>query len=63
MNGLKQANHYHAYLVRMWQSDDCAPWRASAQDVQTGQRLLFDSLESLFVFLHNQACLEKKLDA
>jgi hypothetical protein len=45
---------YHAFLVRLWQSEPEAPWRASARDVRTGSEQHFASVERLFVFLSHQ---------
>lgn len=45
---------YHAYLVRLWQDGPRAPWRASAQCAQTGEKRLFVDLEVLFTFLKTQ---------
>ena len=46
--------NYTAYLVRLWQDHPQGPWRASAQSVQTGERVLFASLAELFAFLEGQ---------
>ena len=46
--------NYTAYLVRLWQDSGQGPWRASAQSVQTGERVLFASLAELFAFLEGQ---------
>jgi hypothetical protein len=42
---------YRSYLVRFWQSNDQGCWRASAQCVQTGNTVLFGSVERLLAFL------------
>jgi hypothetical protein len=39
----------------MWQDHDQAPWRASAQSVQTGVIVRFADLDGLFVFLAKEA--------
>jgi hypothetical protein len=46
--------NYTAYLVRLWQDSGQGSWRASAQSVQTGERVLFASLAELFAFLEGQ---------
>jgi hypothetical protein len=48
---------YVAYLLRLWQVDEGpeAPWRASLESPQTGQRLGFAGLGELFAFLE-QVC-------
>ena len=56
----KVPKFYCSYLIRLWQDDDHLPWRASAQSVQTGTIQWFPDLESLFVFLAEQAEFEQK---
>ncbi|MEJ2208326.1 MAG: hypothetical protein P8129_04735 [Anaerolineae bacterium] len=48
---------YVAYLLRLWQVDggQDAPWRASLESPETGERLGFAGLGELFAFLE-QAC-------
>jgi hypothetical protein len=48
---------YMAYLLRLWQATegDGAPWRASVESPQTGERRGFASLTELFTFLENEA--------
>jgi hypothetical protein len=48
---------YVAYLLRLWQveAEEDAPWRASVESPQTGERLGFASLDELFAFLENEA--------
>ena len=45
---------YAAYLVRLWQDGQAGQWRASAQSVQTGEKMLFASLAELCVYLESQ---------
>jgi len=45
---------YQAYLIRIWQDGQQAPWRASAQEVQSGEVKRFASLMALFAFLEAQ---------
>ena len=44
---------YYSYLLRLWQvkKDDGQEWRASLENVETGEKHGFASLEELFVFL------------
>jgi hypothetical protein len=42
---------YHAYLLRFWQTDDNAPWRASLEDPHNGTTHGFASMKELFAFL------------
>lgn len=50
---------YLSYLLRLWRvSDGEAPtWRALLKSSRTGQQVGFGSLEALFEFLREQACL------
>ena len=50
---------YHSYLVRLWQQTPDAPWRASAQSVQSGMVVHFADLSALFQFLSSQICADK----
>lgn len=45
---------YRSYLVRFWQSNEQGCWRASADCVQTGNTVLFGSVERLFAFLNTE---------
>lgn len=45
---------YHSYLVRLWQEYPGAPWRASAQSVQSGKLIHFATLTALATFLLTQ---------
>ena len=45
---------YRSYLVRFWQSNEQGSWRASAQCVQTGNTVLFGSVERLLAFLQTE---------
>jgi hypothetical protein len=46
----------HSYLLRLWPTSMAGEqvWRASLENVQTGERLGFATLEQLFVFLMQQ---------
>jgi hypothetical protein len=48
---------YKSYVLRVWQAGGPAHvvWRASLEDVHTGERLGFAGLEQLFAFLLHQA--------
>lgn len=46
----RQSCAYHAYVVRLWQSNDAGCWRASAQCVQDGHTILFGDIEQLLAF-------------
>ncbi|MBI5031386.1 MAG: hypothetical protein HZB51_12725 [Chloroflexi bacterium] len=49
-------NDYASYLLRVWQveSDGKRIWRASLENVHTGERRGFASLELAFTFLREQ---------
>ena len=49
------AKGYRSYLLRLWCAetlDRC--WRASLEDLRTGERIGFASLELLFAYLMEQ---------
>lgn len=45
------ATRYHSFLLRIWRDDFESDWRASLQDVKTGDCHYFASLEALTRFL------------
>jgi hypothetical protein len=47
---------YVSYLLRLWQVEatDGAPWRASVESPQTGERRGFASLAELLAFLKKE---------
>jgi hypothetical protein len=47
---------YVAYLLRLWQveAEEDAPWRASVESPQTGERRGFASLSELWTFLEKE---------
>jgi hypothetical protein len=49
-NQLTQAD-YHAGLLRLWREGAGGAWRASLQDVESGERFGFADLEQLFAYL------------
>ena len=61
MQGRGQTNSvYRSYLVRFWPSNQQGGWRASAQCVQTGNTVLFGSVERLFAFLNTEIAAQSK---
>ena len=52
----KQQTTSFSYLVRLWATgaNGQPVWRASLEDVQSGERRGFANLEQLFVFLMEQ---------
>jgi len=53
----KITQQYQSFLVRLWQDSPGAPWRASTQNVLTGEEQRFANMESLFVFLQSQTAV------
>jgi hypothetical protein len=51
-----EQRRYHSYLLRLWQanSEQAPIWRASLEDVQTGERHSFVDLARLFAFLEER---------
>ena len=49
----KSAQHYSAYLLRLWctAEGESPEWRAALVDLATGERLGFTHAESLLAFL------------
>lgn len=48
---------YQSFLVRMWRDGPDMPWRASVQNVLTGEQRRFANVESLFLFLQGQTAV------
>ena len=42
---------YRSYLLRLWQGGAQAPWRASIQEVSSGEITHFASIEALLAFI------------
>ncbi len=55
-NSFARRNDYASYLLRVWQveSDGKRTWRASLENVHTGERHGFASIEMMFTFLQEQ---------
>ena len=54
---LRESGHnYRAYMLRLWQvqTDRGLSWRASLQEVATGGRRAFASLDGLIAYLREQ---------
>ena len=52
----EQPINYVVHLVRLWRSSPTSPWRASAQSVTTGEVVHFETLASLYGYLHACTC-------
>jgi hypothetical protein len=53
-----QPDGYHAYLMRLWQAGSDGTWRVSLQCAQTGEKIHFAGLESLFTYLQAQTIVD-----
>jgi hypothetical protein len=42
---------YHSFLLRLWRDDFEGDWRASLQDVKTGDCHYFASMDAMITFL------------
>jgi hypothetical protein len=42
---------YRAYVLRIWHEGEHGAWRASLQSVISGEKILFNTLEQLCVYL------------
>jgi hypothetical protein len=54
LNAMNKPRAYLSYLVRLWRSDDAAPWRASLEDARTHEHHAFSEADQLFAFLREQ---------
>jgi hypothetical protein len=56
---------YLSYLLRLWRtsSEEETSWRAALEDVQTGERRGFSSLDALFTHLRKVAAGEREKPA
>ena len=54
---MNQKPHVLSYLLRLWRENDQSKpvWRASLKEVQSGEQIVFTSLEALFAWLRQQA--------
>ena len=48
----KEKSMYCSYLVRLWPEGDA--WRATAENVHTGERRAFGDLNAFFVFIEQK---------
>jgi hypothetical protein len=53
---------YRSYLLRMWrvQVEEGSDWRASLEEVQTGELYGFPNLVTLIDYLEGLACSERE---
>lgn len=53
---MDEKHHYFSFLLRLWLAGtgDQPQWRASLEDIRTGERVGFADLEALYVYLDQQ---------
>ncbi len=58
----RKPGEYMAYMLRIWPARNRTVlcWRACLENVRTGERTGFASLDELFVYLRQQTGLELK---
>jgi hypothetical protein len=56
---------YRSYLLRMWRVsvEEEIDWRASLEDVMTGEKRGFSNLAALLNYLQGLACTKGKAEA
>ena len=52
MTSIQGNSIYYSYLVRLWPEEET--WRATAENVHSGERHAFGDLKALFDFLEQQ---------
>ena len=55
---------YQAYLLRLLPThhNDTVSWRASLQEVESGERLGFEDLDMLFAYIRQQTTAKESAD-
>ena len=54
LKSMNKPRAYLSYLLRLWRSDEAAPWRASLEDARTHERHSFPDPDRLVEYLHEQ---------
>jgi hypothetical protein len=54
LSAMNKPRAYFSYLLRLWRSDEAAPWRASLDDARTHEHYAFSETDQLFAFLREQ---------
>ncbi len=62
MNSGKDGSNYQSYLLRLWCSGDTRRWRATIEEVHTGQLHGFANLQQLVTFIETQTQSKISLD-
>ena len=60
MMSTQEKSIYCSYLVRLWPEDE--KWRATAENVHSGERHAFGDLKALFDFIEQQTVNLSKND-
>ncbi|MEW5827308.1 MAG: hypothetical protein AB1846_00345 [Chloroflexota bacterium] len=60
LSGGSSARRYHAFLLRLWQEEEGAPWRIQVEHPYTREVVGFASLERLMQFLNEKVTTERK---
>ena len=58
--GGSSTRRYHAFLLRLWQEEDGAPWRIQMEHPHTHEVVGFASLERLMQFLDEKLTSERQ---
>ena len=59
-SGGSSSRRYHAFLLRLWQEEEGAPWRIQMEHPHTHEVVGFASLERLMQFLDEKLTSERK---
>jgi hypothetical protein len=59
-SGGSSSRRYHAFLLRLWQEEEGAPWRIQMEHPHTHEVVGFGSLERLMQFLNETLTTERK---
>jgi hypothetical protein len=57
---VSSSRRYHAFLLRLWQEEEGAPWRIQIEHPHTREVVGFPSLEKLMQFLDERLMTERK---
>lgn len=59
---MEPTDAYLSFMLRMWQDAEGLPWHASLEHPQTGEQMLFATVDELFTYLDrlmdDQQCRE-----
>ena len=52
---IRREEDYQSFVLRMWRTNKTEPWRASLEDVATGDSELFVDIDALVVEIRTKA--------